>query len=343
MRLVKVFCCLICINAHASSFNIVTTGDSNTTGFSPNLLANTMMAEGIAGKAMSIASGGANSSIYVGEIVDPAYQPAPVAHNQAIDSLFGPVYGFGEPWTYGSVIEQNPDPDAVTVMLGTNDAILATSDISVWDRYKVNMTESFNYLTTTTTPGGKHPDIFVITPIPILAQQYSAADVFLTSTIIPWLKSQVTGLKNNGYRIHLIDANENIKQQPNWEAWYNDGVHMYAGNNEGYQWLAREVIKSILDAHQGDANLDGSVDSNDYFIWANNYQISHIGNYSQGDFNHNGLLDSGDYEIWADRYGIGASSYPNLTTPVPIPPSIFGFISALLIIGRILVVRKKSF
>lgn len=254
MWIVRVVFCLIFVNAQAASLNIVTTGDSNVTGFSPNNLMVVMSAKGITGKAMSTAGGGVNASIYVGDAIDTAYFAGPTFHNQARDALFGPVQGFGPPYTYGSVIDNHPEPDAVTVMLGTNDAILAQGNMSVWETYKTDMTRTFDYLLNTATPGG-HPDLFVMTPIPILAQQYASADAFLSSTLNPWLRNEVAEYQAEGYsRIHLIDTNALIREQPNWQTWYNDGVHLYAANGAGYTWLANQVILSVMNAQAENAN-----------------------------------------------------------------------------------------
>ncbi|MGE0538508.1 MAG: SGNH/GDSL hydrolase family protein [Pirellulales bacterium] len=277
------------------------TGDSNSTGYAPVRLTLVMQAQGISGTGYSIASGGATAPLYVGDQLDTNHKPEPAFHNQAQEAINGPVYGFGPPWAYGSVIEENPEPDAVIVMLGTNDVIQAAAgNYLAWPTYQADMVGVYQYLTTAVTLGGKRPDIFIATPIPILAPQYAAAEDLLTSTMIPWIKNQVTELQAQGLPVHLLDLNAEIRQQAGWQSWYNDGIHLYGANQAGYFWLAGEVLNAVLDLHVGDSNLDGMVDGLDFAAWADHFLLT--GNWSQGDFNHDGFVDGIDYTIWADHF-----------------------------------------
>lgn len=320
----------------AGLFNIVATGDSITTGYAPNRLSLAMQAQGVSGTGYSIASGGATASLYVGMQLDLNYKPEPAYHNQAVGAIAGPVYGFGPPWSYGSVIEPNPEPDAVIVMLGTNDAIQhAAGNYLAWPTYQSKMSEVFSYLSSAQTPEGKRPDIVIATPIPILAAQYAAANEFLTSTMIPWIEGQVAALQSQGLPVHLLDLNSRIQEQVDWQSWYGDGIHLYGANQAGYTWLATSVLNAVLDLHLGDANLDGVVDGLDYNAWAD--RCGQAGNWSQGDFNHDGLVDSLDYALWADRFGPGADAFPNLVF-VPEPFGIIGLgggLSMLVILTRL--------
>ena len=325
-------CLLIAGTTQAGSLNIVATGDSNTTGYAPIRLTLAMQAQGITGTGYSIASGGATAPLYVGEQLDTNHKPDPAFHNQAEEAINGPVYGFGAPWTYGSVIEENPEPDAVIVMLGTNDAIQAAAgNYLAWPTYQADMAGVYQYLATAATPGGKRPDIFIATPIPILSPQYAAADELLTSTMIPWIKNQVTELQANGLPVHLLDLNADIRRQPDWQSWYSDGIHLYAANQAGYSWLASAVLNAVLDLRAGDANLDGTVDGLDYVAWADRFGKS--GNWSQGDFNHDGVVDGLDYVLWADRFGAGVQVYPNLALvpePSGLSSGVVGAITAVV-------------
>jgi lysophospholipase L1-like esterase len=309
-------CLLITGTTQAGRLNIVATGDSNTTGYAPIRLTLAMQAQGISGTGYSIASGGSTATLYVGKALDTNHKPEPAFHNQAEEAINGPVYGFGAPWTYGSVIEPNPEPDAVIVMLGTNDAIQAVNAPSVWTTYQTEMTEVFSYLSSAVTPSGKRPDIFIATPLPLLAPQYAAADAFLDNTVAPWLRDQVVYWQGQDAAVHLIDVRNDIQQQPNWQSWYSDGIHLFPPGQLGYEWLAREVLNAVLDQHRGDANLDGVVDGLDYVAWSDRF--GQPGNWSQGDFNHDGFVDGLDYTAWADHFAPGIPAVPKL---VPVPES----------------------
>jgi lysophospholipase L1-like esterase len=334
-------CLLIAGTTQAGSLNIVATGDSNTTGYAPIRLTLAMQAQGISGTGYSIASGGSTATLYVGMALDTNHQPTPAFHNQAQEAINGPVYGFGAPWTYGSVIEPNPEPDAVIVMLGTNDAIQAVNVPSAWTTYQTEMTGVFSYLSSAATPGGKRPDIFIATPLPLLAPQYADAEFFLESTVAPWLRDQVTYWQVQGAAVHLIDVRNDIQQQPNWQSWYSDGIHLFAPGQLGYEWLAREVLNAVLDQRRGDANLDGVVDGLDYVAWSDRF--GQPGNWSQGDFNHDGVVDGLDYTAWADHFLPVAAALPNLAR-VPEPAGLEGALTVglLLLLAALACGRRRG-
>ena len=304
---------------------IVTTGDSNTVGFSPNLLDTLRVQQGLNIRPLSIASNGADAASYTGLTVDRNYQPAPAKHHQAVDAINGPVYAVAG--SYGSKIEPNPEPDVIVVMLGTNDAVgTFRFGLQNWQTYKTQMSGVYDYLTTATTPGGKRPEIFVATPLPILADPSSAISVlaaqFVDTVMAPWIREQVAALAAAGRGIHLIDINQTIKQQPNWQSLYSDdGVtqgHYHLFGTGGYTWLATEVLHAILDQHGGDANLDGVTNGLDWTVLADRFMRP--GNWSQGDFNHDGMVNGLDYNVWADNYEnrVAAASVPtSFAVPEP--------------------------
>jgi len=331
-------CLLIAGATQAGSLNIVATGDSNTTGYAPIRLTLAMQAQGISGTGYSIASGGSTATLYVGNALDTNHKPEPAFHNQAEEAINGPVYGFGAPWTYGSVIEPNPEPDAVIVMLGTNDAIQAQTNPSVWTTYQTEMAGVFSYLSSAVTPSGKRPDIFIATPLPLLAPQYAAADAFLENTVAPWLRDQVVYWQGEGAAVHLIDVRNDIQQQPNWQSWYSDGIHLFAPGQLGYEWLAREVLNAVLDQHRGDANLDGVVDGLDYVAWSDRF--GQPGNWSQGDFNHDGVVDGLDYTAWADHFSAGSAAFPDLAI-VPEPAGFGGALTGGLLLAVAALNRRR--
>jgi GH18 family chitinase len=56
----------------------------------------------------------------------------------------------------------------------------------------------------------------------------------------------------------------------------------------------------------GDANLDGQVNSDDFNILASNF--GQPGNFFDGDFSYNGVVNSDDFNILASRFGMSAAS-----------------------------------
>jgi hypothetical protein len=315
----------------AAGLNIVVTGDSNATAVGPSRLTWAMQAQSVAGKATAIASGGSNAPLYAGLLLDLNHHPDPAFHNQAVEALNGPVYGYSSIYLYGSVIDPNPDPDAVIIMLGTTDAYVAPLVPAVWPIYQTIMTQVYDYLTTTPTPSGKYPDIFVAAPLPILSSPITSlnadADAFLTTTMIPWIESTVEMFQAAGRKIHFVDVNDAIRQQPNWQNWYSENgqtpgyFHLWGQNAAGYTWLTNYLLNSILDVHAGDANLDGFIDGIDYVAWADHFGAA--GNWSQGDFNHDGIVNGIDYVIWADQFN-AASAAQSLASSGEISPSALG-------------------
>ena len=311
----------------AAGLNVVVTGDSNATAVGPSRLTWAMQVQSVAGKATAIASGGSNAPLYAGLLLDVNHHPDPAFHNQAVEALNGPVYGYSSIYLYGSVIDPNPDPDAVIIMLGTIDAYVAPLVPAVWPIYQSIMTQVYDYLTTTPTPSGKYPDIFVAAPLPILSSPITSlnadADAFLTSTMIPWMESTVAEFQDQGRKIHFVDVNAAIRQQPNWQNWYSENgqtpgyFHLWGQNAVGYTWLTNYLLNSILDVHAGDANLDGLIDGVDYVAWADHFSAP--GNWSQGDFNHDGLVDGVDYIIWADQFAAANALAPLATSGTHIP------------------------
>jgi len=70
----------------------------------------------------------------------------------------------------------------------------------------------------------------------------------------------------------------------------------------------------IFNAHAGDANLDGTVDTIDFNLLAANFGGSHKG-WGQGEFDFNGLVDTVDFNILAANFG--ASGLPPTNVPEP--------------------------
>ena len=70
----------------------------------------------------------------------------------------------------------------------------------------------------------------------------------------------------------------------------------------------------------GDANLDGMVDGQDFFIWNSN-KFSSTGKWSQGDWNADGITDGQDYIIWSGNKFQSSNVQQAPRTPAsPAPP-----------------------
>jgi hypothetical protein len=79
-----------------------------------------------------------------------------------------------------------------------------------------------------------------------------------------------------------------------------------------------KTSNALLAAISGDANGDGSVNTDDYVIWINNYNKSNQGS-QYGDFNNSGYVDGLDYVIWLINYGTTPTTNPT-ETPIPTGP-----------------------
>lgn len=324
--------------AFSAPFKIVGIGDSNSTGYGPIKLQLALNAQGISGNAYSMASGGATASTLAGLQTDGHYVP-PQAHNFAYDAMEGTVYSFGPPWTYYDLPRvSGVNPNAIVVMIGSNDAMNAVNNPSYWTTYQSVMTDVYDYLSTATTPNGSSPQIFLSTVLPILPDPNNPvnaqANALVDNDFNPWIRDQAAN-----YGFNLIDTNYNIQQVPDWQTMYSDDginqgyLHLYAPGKNGYQWLANNFLYGILDTHAGDANLDGSVDGLDYVAWADGFGASGgSGNWSKGDFNHDGYVDGLDYVLWADHYGSGSARFPSSLVAVPEPSAL-----ASIIVGAVFV------
>jgi|tagenome__1003787_1003787.scaffolds.fasta_scaffold20965867_2 hypothetical protein len=98
------------------------------------------------------------------------------------------------------------------------------------------------------------------------------------------------------------------------------------------QGAATFVIRSFsrIVPSDGDYNIDGAVDSNDYPSWCKAFgQTSPDFSYADG--NHDGIVDAADYVVWRSRNGrgiIGSGS-----SLVPEPSTIFFTSASLLLLA----------
>jgi len=240
------------------------------------------------------------------------------------------------------------NPDAVILMIGSNDAYQSVNNPSMWTTYQSVMTNVYDYLSTATSPNGNHPQIFVSTILPILADPNNPinaqANTLVDTVYNPWIREQA-----DLYGFNLIDTNYDIQQVPNWQTMYGDDgvnpgyVHLYGPGNNGYPWLANNFLNKVLDTHLGDANLDGVVDGLDYVAWADGFGMSGgAGNWSKGDFNHDGNVDGLDYVLWADHYGSGSAAMPLMLIPEP-STYILAVIGIVFILIRLSLKHVRGF
>jgi hypothetical protein len=74
-------------------------------------------------------------------------------------------------------------------------------------------------------------------------------------------------------------------------------------NPEDVTWL----IQNTLGTFPGDANLDGSVDADDFNVWRSN-QFQRCQGWATGDFNGDGITDGSDFNIWnSNRFQAAAA------------------------------------
>jgi hypothetical protein len=126
-----------------------------------------------------------------------------------------------------------------------------------------------------------------------------------------------------------------------WQGAYNGNGRIAeldeSGSLANYDNYAGSVTRTAMD---GDANLDGSIDTADYNIW-----LSHVGGPSSqatwynGDWNDDDSVDSSDYGHWLNFIGTGsgATTTPNIAGPVGVPePMSF----ALMALGTLMFARR---
>lgn len=210
----------------AAPLRVVATGDSQTKNYSPRLAA-ALAARGITADVSAVASGGATSATYTGQIADPHASP-PVAHDFVADALAS-------------------DPDIVLFMLGVNDAFQ-----NRFDQFTADISSVFDRLATATNSRGRRPKVIVATNIPVLDNptdaKYAAADALLDSQFNPWLKSQAL---EHGFA--LLDLNRRIQNQTGYQNWYSDDgatpghVHLWGTDRAGagYNWMADQFARAI--------------------------------------------------------------------------------------------------
>ena len=100
-------------------------------------------------------------------------------------------------------------------------------------------------------------------------------------------------------------------------------------------WRGQTVDASSLlirYTYTGDANLDGKIDADDYFVIDRDYNKSgSVFGYASGDFNYDGKINGDDYFIIDSNYVAQSGPAPAAAldvTAVPEPTSVVMILSA---------------
>jgi hypothetical protein len=111
----------------------------------------------------------------------------------------------------------------------------------------------------------------------------------------------------------------------------HDGFFPFQGSIAA-QGAATFVINSFsrISPSDGDYNIDGAVDGNDYPSWRRAFGGTSP-DFSYADGNHDGVVDVADYVIWRSRRDLSAIGIGS--SPVPEPPAVFLTSTSLLLLA----------
>jgi hypothetical protein len=120
-------------------------------------------------------------------------------------------------------------------------------------------------------------------------------------------------------------------------AWNGNGINTSAAvtGQLGLGWMddsGSKMIRVKLTRY-GDANLNGSVDSQDFNAFIVGYGNAGSGIWASGDFNYDNKVNTLDFNLLAGNFGQVAPSEPLLGSVVPEPVSAMSLI-LLLAQGR---------
>ncbi len=213
------------LSVSMATTRVVAIGDSITTGYSPTRLQNKFNGSGFDANVFTVASGGCDSNRYTGKMLDPSTN---TLRNYADEVLA-------------------LDPDVIIFLLGTNDAIDYKDDPNAFFGYSQNMSSVFDKFGTAKNSHGESPLIIISSLLPVLSDDTeSAAHIAnkqINDSFNPWLIQQT---QNRGFL--LKDMNTLIQQQGNWQDYYNDGIHLWANDAAGYEWMAEEFRDTVISA-----------------------------------------------------------------------------------------------
>ena len=85
---------------------------------------------------------------------------------------------------------------------------------------------------------------------------------------------------------------------------------------------------------EGDANLDSTVDGQDFIAWNNN-KFTSIAAWSAGDFNADGAVDGQDFILWNNNKFTAADGVASVPEPTSLLPLLVG-------IGAIALRRREN-
>ena len=91
------------------------------------------------------------------------------------------------------------------------------------------------------------------------------------------------------------------------------------------EWRAQAGAMNLLSGNPylvGDANLDGTVDGQDFINWNSN-KFTNTGTWSQGDFNVDGVTDGQDFVAWNSNKFTSADG-------AAVPEPSYGVLSLLI-------------
>ena len=124
------------------------------------------------------------------------------------------------------------------------------------------------------------------------------------STIAGWIDTGYASGAWNGYGIISSIARTN----PNYGLGYADSAD--AGDPAGLPSGQIKIMYTLL----GDANLDGTVNSEDFTLFSENLSDAVVAGWDRGDFNYDGLVNSEDFTLLSDNLNLAAQiAAPGLT------------------------------
>ena len=158
-------------------------------------------------------------------------------------------------------------------------------------------------------------------------------DISLSSSMVTYDISATNGSGTttavNGSALPINSAATSISRLEFSTIW-NDAVN---GQNSGY-WLdnAFAIVTPLGPFPDGDVDLDGNVDIDDFNIIASNFK-SNASSRSQGDLNEDGFVDFADFQIWTDN---SSPSTALAATSIPEPSA-----ALLLLLASSLAMNKR--
>ncbi len=216
---------ILAVTGRASAdLRVVFTGDSITNGYSAGTdyldpdarrMSQVFSDVGIEADCFKVATGGCNSTRYVGETRDP--------------------YADEYRDYVSEVLSHNPD--AVVFMLGTNDSVRTHG----YDDYSRLLPEILDRFAEAGEAGDASPAVIVSSLIPILHEDRTDANTRIETLYNPLIRQEAA---ERGFA--FFDAWSAIQDQPDWQDYYNDGIHLWANDAEGYWWLAETVRDEVI-------------------------------------------------------------------------------------------------